>query len=324
MEKILVSVFCSTYNHGKYIKDALEGFVSQKTSFPFEVIVHDDASTDKTADIIREYEKKYPEIIKPIYQPENIYGKKNRIFAYMLPKAKGKYIALCEGDDYWIDDHKLQKQVDYIEAHPECSLVAHKAKILYCDDGKMLNYSNIDFSDTNWDVPEKTAISNFALFPTASMLFKKDYYYANESFLRNRSVYDFGAKILLATEGKVHIIPDVMSVYRKNTTGSWTQRISRNKEQNILHIKNSIEIIESINEYRNFKYDEILQEVILQRKASVELAMGNFSILRKEPYKKFYDSLPFQVKIDAYMKKYCPWLLRFGRRIWHCCKSIKE
>ena len=323
MQDVLVTVFCAAYNHEQYIRDALDGFVRQKTTFPFEVIVHDDASTDKTADIIREYEKKYPEIIKPIYQPENIYGKKNRIFTYMLPKTRGKYIALCEGDDYWTDDYKLQKQVDYIEAHPECSLVAHKAKILYCDDGKMFNYSDIDFSDTNWDVPKKTAISNFGLFPTASMLFKKDYYYANESFLRNRSVFDFGAKILLATEGKVHIIPDVMSVYRKNTAGSWTQRISRNKKENIAHIEKSIEIIGAINEYRNFKYDDILQEVILQRKASLELALGNFSLLRKEPYKKFYDSLPFQVKIDAYMKKYCPWLLQFGRRIWHYFKMFK-
>ena len=114
--EILVSICCITYNHEKYIRDAIEGFLMQKTDFPFEVLIHDDASTDGTADIIREYETKYPDIIKPIYQTENQYSKGIKISAtYNYPRAKGKYIALCEGDDYWIDPYKLQKQVDFLE-----------------------------------------------------------------------------------------------------------------------------------------------------------------------------------------------------------------
>jgi len=95
----------------------------QKTGFDFEVLIHDDASTDGTSDIIREYEKKYPNIIKPIYQKENQYSKGVLIsLTYQFPRAKGKYIALCEGDDYWTDPYKLQKQVDFMEANPEYSL----------------------------------------------------------------------------------------------------------------------------------------------------------------------------------------------------------
>ena len=118
---VVVSIVCNTYNHELYIRDALDSFLSQKTNFPFEILVFDDASTDKTANIIRSYEEKYPDIIKPVYQTVNQYslglmpGKQNR------ERATGKYIAICEGDDYWCDCNKLQKQVDYMESHPDCT-----------------------------------------------------------------------------------------------------------------------------------------------------------------------------------------------------------
>jgi len=100
----LVSICCLTYNHAPYIRDAIEGFLMQKTNFPVEILIHDDASTDGTADIIREYETRYPDIIKPIYQTENQYSKGVKIsWEYQFSRARGKYIALCEGDDYWTD-----------------------------------------------------------------------------------------------------------------------------------------------------------------------------------------------------------------------------
>jgi glycosyltransferase involved in cell wall biosynthesis len=112
----LVSILCDTYNHENYIKEALEGFLSQKTTFAFEIIVHDDASTDQTAAILKEFADRYPLIIKPIIQKENLYSKKVNFWSDItFPKAQGKYIALCEGDDYWIDEFKLQKQVDFLE-----------------------------------------------------------------------------------------------------------------------------------------------------------------------------------------------------------------
>lgn len=123
MEKPLVAIRCITYNHEPYIREALEGFVMQKTNFPFVAIVHDDASTDGTAAIIREYAEKYPDIIKPIYETENQYSKKDgslsRIMNRACAETGAKYIALCEGDDYWIDPLKLQKQVDFLESYPD-------------------------------------------------------------------------------------------------------------------------------------------------------------------------------------------------------------
>ena len=116
----MVSIRCATYNHALYIAQTLDGFLMQKTDFPFEIVVHDDASTDKTADIIREYAAKYPRIIKPIYETENQYSKKDGSLARIIDAAcKGKYVAFCEGDDFWVDEKKLQKQVDFLENNPD-------------------------------------------------------------------------------------------------------------------------------------------------------------------------------------------------------------
>ena len=134
MDDILVSIRCITYNHAPYIRQCLDGFVMQKTNFRFEAIVHDDASTDGTADIVREYAEKYPEIIKPIFQTENQYSKRDGSIRRSLNAAmspSSKYIALCEGDDYWTDPYKLQKQVDFLEGHPEYGLVCTDVDFFY-------------------------------------------------------------------------------------------------------------------------------------------------------------------------------------------------
>ena len=132
----MVSVCCLAYNHEPYIRDCLEGFVKQKTDFKYEVLIHDDASTDKTAEIIREYEDKYPELIKPIYQTENQWSKGVPLTnTFLYARANGKYYAICEGDDYWCDENKLQKQFDFMQAHPEYSACVHNSIVLNCLDG---------------------------------------------------------------------------------------------------------------------------------------------------------------------------------------------
>lgn len=123
----LVSIYCLVYNHEPFLRQCLDGFVMQQTTFPFEAIVNDDASTDGSAAIIREYAEKYPDIIKPIYETENQYSK-GAVGRYMNKVANpdAKYIALCEGDDYWTDPNKLQLQVEFLESHPDFSLTVHE------------------------------------------------------------------------------------------------------------------------------------------------------------------------------------------------------
>ena len=135
----LVSIDCITYNHEAYIRAALDGFLMQKTDFSFEILVHDDASTDQTANIIRNYEKKYPGIIIPIYQKENQFSKNINIARqYQFPRARGRYIAICEGDDYWTDPYKLKKQVDFLETNSDYGLVHCNFDKLYEKSGRIV------------------------------------------------------------------------------------------------------------------------------------------------------------------------------------------
>lgn len=155
-DEILVSIQCLVYNHEPYLRQCLDGFVMQKTNFRFEAIVHDDVSTDGSAAIIREYAEKYPDIIKPIYETENQYSKRDgSLFNIMNAACRGKYIAMCEGDDYWIDPLKLQKQVDFLEMHPDYTLSCHRYKIYNEETKEMIltpnkyfdkHHKNIDFT----------------------------------------------------------------------------------------------------------------------------------------------------------------------------------
>ena len=143
----LVSIRCTVYNHEPYLRQCLDGFVMQQTTFPFEAIVHDDASTDGSAAIIREYAERYPDIIKPIYETENQYSKHDGSLARIMNAAihpNAKYIATCEGDDYWTDPHKLQMQVDALVAHPNCTISFCKVRTV-SKDGTL----------QDWTIPSK-------------------------------------------------------------------------------------------------------------------------------------------------------------------------
>ena len=142
-DKILVSVCVLSYNHVKTIKRCLNSIVNQNVNFKFEVLIHDDNSTDGTINIIREFENSYPSVIRPVYEKENQYYKNNNAgrmdAVFNVPRAKGKYIAFCEGDDYWTDPQKLQIEYDYMEKHPECKFVQDN---VLKKDAMMLAYCN--------------------------------------------------------------------------------------------------------------------------------------------------------------------------------------
>lgn len=222
-ETPMVSVVCATYNQEVYIRQCLEGIMMQKTSFSFEVLINDDASTDNTASIIKEFEIKYPKHIKPIYQKENQYSKGIKIDPnYNIPRAQGKYIAMCEGDDYWIDELKLQKQFDFMENHPECTMCFHNAEIE--NNLKDKTISHIQIEDREYFSNE--LFSNW-IVPTASMFFRKDFLdfkiLTNKNILNGDLIY-----ILLAAEkGKVYGLSEKMSTYRMHEEGvTWNPTIN--------------------------------------------------------------------------------------------------
>ena len=209
----LVSIRCITYNHEPYIIQALDGFLMQKTTFPFEVIVHDDASTDKTANIIREYESKFPKIIKPIYEIENQYSKADGSLGRIMDAScKGKYIAFCEGDDYWIDKNKLQMQVDFLENNPEYGMCYTQAYFY----NQTKQQFEKDIFGTDFVSFEKLLKGN--VIPTLSTCYKSCLYkqYLLEIQPENKHwlMGDYPRWLYFSKNSKVKFFPSITCVYR--------------------------------------------------------------------------------------------------------------
>ena len=216
----LVSVSCITYNHNKYIRECLDGFLMQKTTFPIEVIIHDDCSTDGTKEIIEEYAAKYPNIIFPMFQKENQYSKGIKPnWEFNFPRCRGKYIAMCEGDDYWTDPYKLQKQVDFLEANEDFSICFHRMKIINGIRISLSNY-NPKYQKEVSDIKHLARVGNF--LHTASVVFRKP----KESFpdwLHDLPIGDYPLYLFNAQFGKIKFIKEVMGVYRIHEGGIWGQ-----------------------------------------------------------------------------------------------------
>lgn len=221
-EPIIVSIRCTAYNQETFIRETLEGFIMQKTNFRFEAIVHDDASTDNTADIIREYAEKYPDIIKPIYETENQYSKKDgSLLRIMNEASKGKYITMCEGDDYWTDPYKLQKQVDFLEAHPDYVLCSHRYQEFYqnsCSLGNILPRGiNNDFTfDLNYYILRENWVTQPLTCMYRASAFDSDYY------MKFKNKKDLVYFYVLLKKGKGVLLNDCMGVYRIHEKGVWS------------------------------------------------------------------------------------------------------
>ena len=210
----LVSICSITYNHAPYIRQCLDGFLMQKTNFAYEILINDDCSTDGTTEIIQQYATKYPNVIFPVYHDENQYSKGLRGFyrRFLFPKARGKYIALCEGDDYWTDPLKLQKQVDFLEANPNYGLVYGKAR-QYDQAQEKFRSSTIGEPIVNFE----DFIKNGNRIPTATALFRRDLCkrYLDEDFpLDEWKMGDAPLWLYLAQHSKLHFFEDVFAVYR--------------------------------------------------------------------------------------------------------------
>ncbi len=259
--EIKVSVLCLAYNHEEYIRKTLEGFVMQKTDFAFEVLINDDASTDGTADIIREFQEKYPKIIKPVYQTENQYSQKTPIIkTHLLPKAKGEYFAWCEGDDYWIDPLKLQKQVDFLDNNPEYTVCANRAILHDVTKNTDSFFPNIECDK---DYSSKDIILyGGGLFATCSLMIRRDVYTLKPSCFNAIGFGDYQIYLYGSFCGKVRCLCDVMSQYNSGVAGSWTQRKTNSNEKKIVHYLAFIKMLKNVDKYYNHKYHKIISKKI--------------------------------------------------------------
>ena len=284
MESILVSVVCNTYNQEAYIRDALHGFVMQKTTFPFEILVHDDASTDSTAEIIREYTEKYPDFIKPILQTENQYSKKVSISKeFQFSRAQGKYIAFCEGDDYWTDPFKLQKQVDALEQHPEIDICAHQVTTIR--DGKKTGVVPVRSESTIFTVEEVIA-GGGGFVATASLMFRRELFVHEYEFAKRMSI-DYIWQVSGALRGGMLYLGDCMGVYRQQSQGSWTKRMGRNPEAHIKTWRNISDTLQVLNKETNCQYAEVIEAEIAKLELNVLIRRGKWmQMLHGEGWKQ--------------------------------------
>ncbi len=234
-EPILVAIHCLVYNHEPYLRDCFDGFVMQKTNFRFVAIVHDDCSTDHSASIIREYEEKYPDIFRPIYETENQYSKHDgsleRIMNASIDATGAKYVAMCEGDDYWTDPFKLQKQVDFLETHPDFSMCFHGATIK--------NETNTQVITTCDKIETKEYFTNDIfpgwVIPTASVVFQRAMIDTYPS-LQHEEWMKYGDIVLFLKcthTGQVWGMSEKMSVYRMTENGA----VVRQKNENDYYLR---------------------------------------------------------------------------------------
>jgi glycosyltransferase involved in cell wall biosynthesis len=238
----LLSISCLTFNHVFFIKKCLDSFLMQKTTFPIEVIIHDDCSNDGTREIIEEYSRKYPDIIFPIFQTENQYSRGVRGFMarFNFPRCRGKYIALCEGDDYWTDPYKLQKQVDFLESNTDYSLCFHDAVYSYTDTTKKKFSEKYPFLNEKNDFTRQDLLERQWFIPTASMLFRN--FGKVPDFFFKINAGDYNLQLYLSKTGKFHYISDTMSVYR--ITGKGLGTANQNPHVRINDLKIWINLVD--------------------------------------------------------------------------------
>lgn len=270
-EKPLVVIRSLVYNHEPYLRDCLEGFVMQQTTFPFVAVVHDDCSTDGSAAIIREYAEKYPHIIKPVYETENQYSKPGKPLRRIMDEACGrygaKYYALCEGDDYWTDPLKLQKQVDFLESHPDYTMVCADAvvrtpeKDLTEDDFRRMGWDRYHESR---DMAVEDIIEKGGWFiHTATIVYRNGLCDAYPEGCRQCPVGDYPLQIFAAITGKVFYFYEKMAVYRFGSINSWTVRERTLSYESLLNFtKGEITMLESLNKYSDEKYEQSFKRTI--------------------------------------------------------------
>lgn len=286
----LVSVLCPTYNHENYIEEAIDSFLMQETNFPFEIIIHDDASTDNTPNKINTYAEQYPHIIKTILQENNQYSQGEMILSFLSEKAKGKYYALCEGDDYWIDTKKLQTQIDIMEKNPECYISFHPVEKRLDNNRHGKIYANQANGNKIFSTSE-VILGGGGFCPSASLIFRKEVVLDPPKFYFDSPVGDYFLQILGSLNGGALYIDEVMAVYRQGVAVSW-QSSMKNLDSRLGFFNKFIETLDEFNLYFNHKY----QDEIEYRKSKEFHDMARF-YLYNDMFKEFKEYIELSYKI---------------------------
>lgn len=332
-EQPAVSVNCICYNHAKYLHQALDSVLCQKTTFPYEILIHDDASTDGSQEIIREYMSKYPNRIRAVLQTVNQYSQGKFVSSFLTGMARGKYLITLECDDFWQDNYKLQKQVNALEAHPECSMCVHRTELF-----------NEDGTSKKTFVPEKQLpegvlaqdglveyIAEIAQFHTSSRMIPAHFYKSLDEapyFTQRKHVGDLPLILHLSQKGPFYYIPDAMTGYRISSDGSYSRHLSEDTVFFCSVRKELREMWQMFGEchprYRDISLQQAddygMQEVQakLSKNSKVE-----YKLVHQDPYLKYYNKLPVFVKVKAWIRSYLPQVVTVWKKIKQAVKVIR-
>jgi len=305
MNDIVVTIVCIAYNQEKYISETIESFLMQKTNFNYEILIQDDASKDKTPEIIKKYEMQYPDIIRPVYQKENQYSKGIQVLDFYQDIAKGKYIAVCEGDDYWTDPNKLQRQVDYMEKNQDCSACVHAA--IKVDARTNKKVGEVRPSEKSRDyTTEEIIMGGGGLFATNSILYNRKFSKRPDFYL-NCYIGDFPLIIHFSICGRIHYMEAYMSAYRINVENSWSAIISKScSDTRRMHTDRIEHMLKEVDDYTNKKYTEVINKKIKKNKFELHVLCGDYKEVKSDIYKDLYKALSLNIKLLLFIKQYCP------------------
>lgn len=288
MSEKLVSICCITYNQENYIAKAIDSFLSQSYIQNCEILIHDDASTDDTLSILKKYHELYPDLIRLFPETVNQYSRgDHQMFPRLFKEARGKYIAICEGDDYWSDIDKIKMQVGIMEKHAEYSMCFHAAALYDCNLSRVTD--TIQFSKKSREVTEEEIITaGGCMIPTASLFFRKDLVESLPEFFYHAPVGDYPLQLCLASRGKAYYINRSMSIYRKYALNSISvKNMTETMNDRIIFYKKLIKMLQEFSKDTKDIYKDATDERIYMYKFEILRDRRAFIRLLRKPYRKY-------------------------------------
>ncbi len=335
-DTIMVSITCITYNHRDFIRDMFEGVLAQNTQYRFELIVHDDASTDGTADIIREYAERYPDIVIPIFEEENQYSKGVDVLALLVPYIRGRYVANCDGDDYWVDHFKLQKQVDYMLDHPNVIGCCTNASVVdYMTEApnrieetenEMIkaHYAKIGRENELWCawrrnhyVTVKNIDGTPIIKPSTWMIKAKPFIDQREFISKLGGYLDLPLQLWMVSQSKVFYSAEVTTVYRLHYPGSWSYKLlTGNVEKRKDELELEDHLVDVFNALTDYVYDDMIQKRrnrYIYRRINNE---QNMDLLSTIGVVRVAKAGCIDIALAVLIYKYVPVMYKGIRKVW--------
>ncbi len=253
-----------TYNHKRYLAQAIDSILMQTVNFDYEVVIGEDCSTDSTREVAIGFQRRFPDRIHLELRERNLGVITN--FVKTLQACQGQYIALLEGDDYWVSDHKLQKQVDFLDDYPECAICFHNATNVY-EDSNQEPHNCVPADQKEISTLKDLLVSNF--IPTCSVMFRRSLFSEFPDWYHLLEMGDWPLHMLNAQHGKIGYINEVMAAHRVHSRGIWS------KTSTIQHLQQIIRMYEYINGHWGHRYERIIRTSVSRHRFLLAVAYAN-------------------------------------------------